>query len=70
MKLKEVKQVKTKSITTFWISKEEGKLKWKTLTVDFAVYKLIIVLSITKLHTHDITFPDICNFLVTGILIR
>ena len=54
----------------FFISREEGHLKGRNLKRnDFAVFKLLVVLSITKFYTHDIKFSDIYNFLVTGILI-
>ena len=64
------KQFKKKSLTTFFVSREEGQLQGKTsVRKDFVIFKLLVVLSITKLDTHGITFSDICNFLVTEILI-
>ena len=64
------KQFKKKSLITFFVFREVGQLKGRTLIGGFAVFKLLVVLSITKLYTFDITSSDTCNFLVTGILIR
>ena len=69
MKQNRQKLFKNKSLANFFVSREEGQLKERTLTGGFAVFKLLAILSITKLYMHDITFSDICKFLVTGILI-
>ena len=58
------KQFKNKSLANFFVFREEGQLKESTLIGGFAVFKLLVVLSITKLYMHDITFSDICKFLV------
>ena len=52
-----------------FVSREEGQLKGSTLIGEFAVFKLIVVLLITKLYMYDISFSDIFNFLITRILI-
>ena len=54
-----------KSLTTFSVSRGRT-VKERTIIGRFAVFNLLVILSITKL---DITFSDICNFLVTGIVI-
>ena len=42
------KQVEKKSLTTFFISREEGQLKGRTLKrKKFAIFKLLVVLSLT-----------------------
>ena len=57
------------SILYFTVKKTNDRLGTRALTGGFAVFKLLVVLSITKLYTHDITFSDNCNFDLTGILI-
>ena len=52
-----------------FVSREEGQLKGSTLSGGFAVFKLIVVLLITKLYMYDMSFSDILNFLITRILI-
>ena len=63
------KEFKKKLLSTFFVYREKGQLKRRTLIGVFAVFKLLVVLSITKGYTHGIAFSDICNFLITGILI-
>ena len=63
------KQIKKKSLTTFFISRERSKIKRKDSYWKICFIKLLVVLSVTKLYTHNMTFSDICNFLVRGILI-
>ena len=58
------KQFKKKSLTTFFVSREEGLLRGRILIGGFAVFRLVVVLLITKFYTHDLTISDICNFLV------
>ena len=55
---------KKKSFITFFVLKEEGHLRRRTLTV----FKLLIFLSIIELYMHGITFSDIYNFFITEIL--
>ena len=45
--------------TTFFVSRGEGQLKERTLIGVFVVFELVVVLPITKLHTHYITVSDI-----------
>lgn len=63
------KQFKKKSLTSVSISRKVGQIKGRALQGGFVVFKLLVVLSIIKLYTPDISFLDICKFLVTGILI-
>ena len=63
------KQFKKKTLNTFFFSREEGQWKGMNLVGGFAVFKLFVVLSIIKLYMHAIVSSDICNFLMTGILI-
>ena len=63
------KLIVKKSLTTFFDSREEVQLKGRTIIGGFAVFQLLVVHSVTKLSTCDITFSDFCNSLDTGILI-
>ena len=56
------------SLNTFSVPREEGQSNEMTLNGGFSVFKLLVVLSITKFYTHGITFSDICNFLIARIL--
>ena len=47
------------TFTTFFVSRGEGQLKERTLIGVFVVFELVVVLPITKLHTHYITVSDI-----------
>ena len=69
LKWKSQKQFKKKSLTTFFLYREEGQLKGRTIISGLALFKLLAVLAIPKLYTYNTIFLDICNFLVTGILI-
>lgn len=51
------------------LSVEEGHLKLRTLAEGFPAFKLLVDQSIIKLYAHDIPFSDICNFLITEILV-
>ena len=48
---------------------EKGLLRRRALIGRSNIFKLHVALSITKFYTHNITFSDICNFFVMGILI-
>ena len=61
--------LKRNYLLIFFCSREKGRLKWRNLSGGFASFKLIYVLSITKHYMADITFSDICNFPIKGILI-
>ena len=62
--------LKRNHLLLFFISREQGQLKGRTLIGRFAVFKLLVALLRTKFYTHDIKFlHGICIFLVTGILI-
>lgn len=51
------KQVKKKLLTTFFFfSREERQLKGRAAIEGFPVLKLLVVLSMTNLYTHDIAF--------------
>ena len=69
LKRNDQKQFKKKSLNPFSVSRQGWQLKWRTLIEKFALFKLHVSLSIITLYKHDITFSDICNFLVTGNLI-
>ena len=62
--------LKRNHLLLFFISREQGQLKGRTLIGGFAVFQLLVALLRTKLYTHGINFlHGICTFLVTGILI-
>ena len=63
------KQFKKKLLISVSISRKVGQIKGRALTGGFVVFTLLVVLSIIKLYTPDISLLDICKFLVTGILI-
>ena len=50
------KQFKKKLRTNFFFSTEERQLKERTFIGESAAFKLLVVLSIAKLYTHDIIF--------------
>ena len=53
----------------FRFQRGEGQLKGRTVIGEFVVFELVVVLRITKLHTHYITFSGIWNFLLRWTLI-
>ena len=62
--------LKRNHLLLFFISREQGKVKGRTLIEGFAVFRWLVPLLRTKLYTHGIKFlHGICIFLVTGILI-
>ena len=52
-----------------YVFKEEGYFKEQASIGRFNGFKLLIVLSIIELYTHNITFSDICYFLATEIVV-